>query len=189
MKSIILATLAGATIAFTWNFVSWQFLPWHQMETFENDDAVARVITENAPTHGVYTLPRHLDQKLIKAPHARALTRGPFLYAIIRPDPLTHPWSLSRHLIYAFCIQVIGAFLITLSIHRIRASRYISRASVGPTMGLFAGLMMTLPQWNGFELPQSHTLAQILDPLIAWSLAGLVIAAMIKPRRARRIFS
>lgn len=92
-------------------------------------------------------------------------------------------------MIRSFCIQLFGALIIAIAIHRIRATRYISRASVGPAMGLFAGLTMTLPYWNWFELPDSYTIAQILDPFIGWTMAGLVIATIIKPPRARRIFS
>jgi len=185
MKRILLATLAGAIIAFFWGYISWELLSWHKMDSFENDSTVVKIITENAPTHGVYTLPQPGEN----GPNADAITEGPFIYAIVRPGKLSSPWELSRHMIASFCIQLTGAFIIALAIHRIRASRYISRASVGPAMGLFAGIVVTLPHANWFELPHSHALAQTLDPLIAWSIAGLVIAAIIKPPRARRIFS
>jgi hypothetical protein len=185
MKRFILATFAGAVIAFFWGYISWEFLPWHPMDTFKNDAAVSQTISDNAPAHGLYILPRHQES----GPDAEAITEGPFVYAIVRPGKLTPPWEFGRHMIISFCIQLIGAFIITLAIHRIRATRYISRASVGPAMGLFAGVVMTLPYWNWFELPDSHTLAQVLDPFIAWTLAGLVIAAIITPPRARRIFS
>lgn len=185
MKRIVLATIVGAILSFFWGFVSWELLPWHQLDTFENDAAVAQAISENAPTHGVYILPRRGE----KGPDAEAITQGPFVYAIVRPNKLDSPWKMSTPMIGSFCIQLMGALLIAIAIHKIRATRYISRASVGPTMGLFAGLVMALPYWNWFELPDSHTLAQVLDPLIAWTIAGLAIAAIIKTPKARRIFS
>ena len=185
MKRILLATLVGSIVAFLWGYISWELLSWHKMDTFKNDSAVVKTITENAPTHGVYTLP--LPDK--NGPNADAITEGPFIYAIVRPGKLSSPWALRSHMIASFCIQLAGAFIISLAIHRIRASRYISRASVGPVMGIFAGIVVTLPHANWFELPHSHALAQTLDPLIAWTIAGLLIAAIIKPPRARRIFS
>lgn len=185
MKRFITATLIGAIIAFFWGLVSWELLSWHQMDHFINDEAVAKTITDNTPRHGVYVLPRHGEN----GPDASAITEGPFVYAIVRPGKLDAPWKLARPLVGSFCIQLMGALLVTLAIYRIRATRYISRASVGPAMGLFAGLMMALPYWNWFELPNTHTLAQILDPFIAWTLAGVAIAGIIKPPRPRRIFS
>lgn len=185
MKRIFLATLAGAVVAFLWGFVSWVLLPWHQMDEFKNDEAVAKVITENAPEHGLYVLPKHIDDKA----DSKAITDGPFVYAVVRPGKLDAPWKESSAMMGSFCIQLAGALIIAIAIHRIRATRYVSRASVGPAMGLFAGITVALPVWNWFELPDSHTLAQLLDPLIAWTLAGLVIAAIIKTPKARRIFS
>ncbi|MCP5537153.1 MAG: hypothetical protein H7A51_13110 [Akkermansiaceae bacterium] len=185
MKRILTATLAGAVAAFAWGFVSWVLLPWHQMADFKDDAAVAKVITENAPAHGLYVLPKQVDGK----PDPKAITDGPFVYAVVRPGKLAAPWSETTALIGSFCIQLAGALIITIAIHRIRATRYISRASVGPAMGLFAGTTVALPTWNWFELPDTHTLAQVLDPLIAWTIAGLIIASMIKPPKRRRIFS
>ncbi|MBT8044192.1 MAG: hypothetical protein KJO79_04505 [Verrucomicrobiae bacterium] len=185
MKRIILATIAGAIVAFLWGFVSWSILPWHKPDTFTNDEAVAKVIKENAPSHGLYMLPASGAM----GPDTVTVTEGPFVYAIVRPGKLDQPWTLVRPMMLSFGIQMLGALMIAIGIHRIRASRYISRASVGPAMGLFAGVIMTLPYWNWFELPQSHTLAQLLDPLITWTLAGLVIAAIVKTPPPRRIFS
>lgn len=185
MKRILLATIAGAAVAFIWGFVSWVLLPWHQLDTFKDDAAVAKMITENAPEHGLYMLPKHVDDK----PDSKAITDGPFVYAVVRPGKLDTPWNEPSVMARSFCIQLAGALLITIAIHRIRATRYISRASVGPAMGLFAGITVALPTWNWFELPGSHTLAQVLDPFIAWTIAGLVIASIIKPPKPRRIFS
>lgn len=185
MKRLILATLTGAIVAFLWGFVSWELLSWHKMDTFKNDSAVAATLAENTPAHGLYVLPRHTD----KGPNADAITNGPFVYAVIRPGKLHQPWSMTTPMIGSFCIQLAGAFIVSLAIFRIRASRYISRTSVGSAMGLFAGITVTLPTWNWFELPTTHALAQTLDPFIAWTLAGLVISSIIKPPKTRRIFS
>lgn len=84
MKRIFIATLVGAVVAFFWGFISWQLLPWHQMNHFKDDAAVAKAISENAPRHGLYVLPRHGD----KGPDADAVTEGPYVYAIVRPGKL-----------------------------------------------------------------------------------------------------
>ena len=185
MKRIVIATLAGATVAFLWGFVSWQLLSWHRMDRFEDHAAVAKVIKENAPTHGLYLLPMQGQD----GPNAEAITEGPLIYAVVRPGKLDAPWKLSTHLIRSYCVQLAGALIIAIAIYRIRATRYLSRASVGSAMGLFAGLTMSLPHWNWLGLPGADTLVHILDPWIGWTLAGLCIAAIIKPPRARRIFT
>ena len=72
---------------------------------------------------------------------------------------------------------------------RIRATRFISRASVGAILGVFAAISMALPRWNWFETPNIHLLASIIDPVVAYTLAGVFIASIIKAPKARRIFS
>ena len=185
MKRIIIATLVGATVAFLWNFVSWQLLSWHRMDSFEDNAAVVKVIKENTPAHGIYLLPMQGQD----GPNADAITEGPFIYAVVRPGKLDAPWKLSTHLMRSYVTQLLGALIIAIAIYRIRATRYLSRASVGSAMGLFAGLTMSLPHWNWLGLPGAEALVHILDPWIGWTLAGLCIAAIIKPPRARRIFT
>ncbi|MBK1855284.1 hypothetical protein JO972_09970 [Verrucomicrobiaceae bacterium 5K15] len=185
MKRVITAIITGSLIAFLWGFVSWTVLDWHSPASFKNDDAVRQVISDNADTHGVYLLPTPSND----ADHAARITQGPFVYATIRPGRLEQPWSMTEPLIYSFAINVLGCLIITISVLRIRATRYISRASVGITMGVFAAISVVLPQWNWFETPGKHLLANALDPIIAYTLAGLVIAAIIKTPKARRIFS
>ena len=185
MKQLFLATIAGALIAFMWGYISWEMLSWHEMDSFSDSEQVSEVMVANADDHGIYLLPQPSEF----GPDAKAITKGPFVYAIVRPDPLSSPWSMTEPLIRSFCIQLIGAFIIALTILRIRATRYISRASVGFIMGLFSGLMMTLPTWNWFELPMNHAIAYTLDPLISWTVSGMVIAAIIRPKKARRLFS
>ena len=185
MKRFFIATFIGALIAFSWGYLSWELLSWHKMDNFKNSAAVSEVLIENTTSHGIYMLPSPSSSP----PNAEAITKGPFVYAIIRPSALRQPWSMTRPLIGSFCIQLIGSLIISAMVMRIRARRYISRASIGPIMGLFAGIMMTLPTWNWFELPTSHAMAYALDPFITWTLAGTVIAAIIQPKKDRRIFT
>ena len=160
-------------------------MSWHTPSTFTEPSEVEQVITANAPTHGVYMLPLNEDSD----DQAAAITKGPFIYAIIRPDALEKPWSMNKSLIIAFVINLLCSLVIATCVLRIRATRFISRASVGITLGSFAALSMALPCWLWFEMPTSHTIAATLDPIIAYTLAGIVIASIIKPPRARRIFS
>lgn len=185
MKRLILATFAGAVVAFFWGFVSWMLIGWHTPETFNDEAAVTQVIAENADTHGIYMLPAPGTDE----DHTVEFTKGPFVYAMVRPGSLDQPWSMTESMIRSFCINLVCCLVIAISVLRIRATRYISRASVGVTMGLFAALSVVLPQWNWFETPGRHLLAAMLDPIICYSLAGLAIAAIIKTPKARRIFS
>lgn len=185
MKRLLIATCIGAVVAFLWGFVSWELLPWHQMETFNDDAVMSQAIKENTPEHGIYMLPRRGAKGL----DTQAISEGPLVYAVIRPGQLDQPWILSNHLVRSFLIQFLSSLILATTVYKIQAYRFISRASVGIVMGLFTGVSSTLPFWNWFELPGSRVLVHILDPLICWTLAGVCIAAILKPRGPRKIFS
>jgi len=120
---------------------------------------------------------------------AAAMTKGPFLYATIRPEALAEPWSMNKSMILSFINNILCSLLIAVCVMRIRATRFISRASVGFTLGLFGALSTVLPRWNWFETTKMHLMADMLDPIVAFTLAGLVISCIIKAPKARRIFS
>jgi hypothetical protein len=185
MKRLFVATLIGAFVAFLWGFASWELLPWHKMGTFEDDAAISQAIKDNTPEHGIYMLPRRGAKGL----DAEAITKGPLVYAVIRPGQLDHPWMLKHHLVRSFLIQLFSSLILATTVYKIKASRFVSRAAVGIVMGLFAGVSSTLPFWNWFELPSSRVLVHILDPFICWTLAGLCIAAILKPPGPRKIFT
>lgn len=185
MKRVIIATFAGAVIAFAWGFVSWMLIGWHTPSTFTDAAAVEQVIMENAPTHGVYMLPVNPDED----DKAAAITKGPFVYATIRPHTLDQPWTMTTPMLYSFANNMLCSLVIAVCVLRIRATRFISRASVGATLGIFAAVSMALPRWNWFETPTIHLVADALDPIIAYTLAGIAIACIIKAPKARRIFS
>ena len=185
MIRVITAIFIGAIISFAWGFISWMVIGWHTPSSFTDPAAVAEVIKENAPDHGVYMLPAHEDAK----EQADAITNGPFLYATIRPDTLDKPWSMSNSLFFSFANNLLCSLMIAICVLRIRATRFISRASVGAILGVFAAISMALPRWNWFETPNIHLLASIIDPIAAYTLAGVFIASIIKAPKARRIFS
>jgi len=185
MKRVIIATFIGAIVAFTWSLATTLLTDWHTPSAFTNPSEVEQAILANAPTHGIYTLPLHensLDQ-------AAAINKGPYIHATIRPGALHKPRSIYTPLVISFITHTICSLIIAVCVRRIRATRYVSRASIGITLGVFAAISMALPHVSSFEVPTTYMIINILDPIIASTLAGLVIASIITRPKQRRIFS
>ena len=51
-------------------------------------------------------------------------------------------------------------------------------------LGLFAVVQVDGPYANWYGFPCAYLRATMLDTVIEWTLVGLVLAAMIKPKRA-----
>lgn len=181
-KRIFYATLLGAVIAFIWGFVSWALLPWHKPLTFKNSTEMVDAILENTSEHGMYMLPSPGKDGM---PDAEAIEEGPFVYAVVRPKKLPGSWSQYKPMIMSYVVNLILAFIIALLMQN--RSHYRSKALVGFVLGLFAGITASLPLNIWMELPITETLARFFDPLIAWTIAGLAMAAIVKKPK-RRIF-
>lgn len=181
-KRILLATLAGAAIAFVWGFVSWSVLPWHTPKSFADSGEVSRVVLENSDGHGMYMAPPHGKDG---GPDVDAITRGPFIYATVRPGKL-EGWSMAKPMALNFAVNLFLALL--LATVMAKRSHYRSKVLTGLAFGLFAGITAALPLAIWMELPASETTARLCDPVISWTLAALVMALILrKPKR--RIFA
>lgn len=181
-KRILIATLTGAAIAFVWGFVSWSLLPWHKMQPFKDNAEVSRVILENSDGHAMYIAPSHKGDE----PDVDAISNGPYIYAIVRPGKLDSTWSMGLPMALSFAVNLFLALVIALIMKR--RSHYRSKVLVGLAFGTFAGITAALPLAIWMELPKMETVARLCDPAISWTLAALVMAAIVKKPK-RRIFS
>ncbi|MCB1084561.1 MAG: hypothetical protein KDK60_00490, partial [Chlamydiia bacterium] len=61
---------------------------------------------------------------------------------------------------------------------------YLKRVYVSGLFGLVAGILGSVWMWNWFGAGGDYTLVMILDGLIGYLLAGIVIAGFVKPKPA-----
>ena len=179
---IILATLLGAMVSFLWGFASWSLLSWHKPKTFQNSSEVARVIQKGHDGHGMYIVPPPADNA---QPDVEAIQRGPFMYAIVRPGEL-HGWSMWKPMVLNFTVNLFLATLI--AVIMVKRSHYRSKVLVGMAFGVFAGVSASMPLMIWMELPTAEAMARLLDPIIAWTLAAIVMGWVVKKPK-RRIFT
>lgn len=191
MSRVFLATLVGAIVCLLWGSVSWMALDWHgsTMLRFENEDAVARVMVENARKHGLYLLPNwmgssgHAPTAESQAAKQKAevdLQTGPFVYAVVRPGPETMSMGLNMGL--AFARSFAACFIVALLLQQTSRLDYIQKVGFCVLCGLFAGLVSDVPTLIWFEAPLRFTLVNIADHLCEWFLAGLVMSAIVQGR-------
>lgn len=176
MRRVVLGAVLGGMVAFGWGAVSWMVLPWHHesLRTFTNEVAVARTVQANAPAAGVYLLlPAHW-QKPTK--EQQAIPKGLMFFGAVRQELPDMSWYYLRGL----AIEMLGAFLIGVVLLMAPLEDYWGRVKVVTLVGLAAGVLVRLPDWNWWGFSTRFTLLAILDLVIAWFLAGLVIAKLVR---------
>lgn len=175
MKNCILAVVLSAIVLFVWGFVSWTILPWHNAvaNKFADESAVASVLKEHAPSAGIYYLP--FAQEDLKPGVLFAL-------ANVLPDGVES--GMEGMMVVAVLGQAISALLVLLLLCKTSNLDYWGRVRFVALAGVAIGFISHFPYWNWFGFSTSYTLVIILDTLIAWTLAGLVLARFVEGKSA-----
>lgn len=183
-KKVFLGAIVGAIVAFVWSFISWMVLPWHEwtFQSFRNEEFIGWVIKENTKKDGVYIIPKVCDEK--SSFNSKELkgksSEGPFVYAQIKRKGIDY--SRSKYHIIAFLTQFIGATLIGILLLQASSLKYGGRLSFITLVGVIIGVLGHVPNWNWFGGGTLFLLVTLADLTITWFLAGLLMAAIIKPK-------
>ena len=193
MKTIIKGTILGAIIAYAWMTFSWMGLTfWHEksFEHFKSEAGVTTAILRNIDKGGVYIMfpqeegikkgdgkkTSHEQADLKKAPPA---TKRPlFMMAAVDLNPMDHPMPLLC--VYSFLSHLIVAFFFTLFTKVAALRSYFGRLCFITGMSIAGSIMVLSPFWIWWRLSPIFIGMQALDFVIAWFLAGLAIAAVVK---------
>ena len=162
-KRILIATIAGGLILFVWGFVAWMVLPMHMssIHSLTNEPQVVSALRGATTVPGVYFFSSGLliyTPGIGMTPSAAQLVRS-LIFDLL--SALAVAWLLSRTAAMSF------------------AQRVLFVAIAG---GVMASLIVDMNNWNWFSFPADFTIGTILDHLVGWVLAGLALAALIKPR-------
>lgn len=192
VKSLVLGGLLGGIVAFCWSAISWTVLTWHNptMNSFTNEAAVAQVLTENAPRGGMYWLPgvpagfdrMTGDEKKAAEKLMEERTRTmPFLYGVVQQRANN---DMTRQMGGSVLFDILAALLITGLLMRTAGMSYLGRVMFIVTVALAAGIIAEVPHWVWWHFDTSWTVVALADIVIAWFLAGLVIAKVAAPKAA-----
>ena len=173
-RAVVKAALAGGGVLFLWGVVYWMALPWHEgvFGQFRDEDAVASVLTQNAPQSGIYVYPGGQDEEGIEK-----MARGPIAFVAFHDAGMA---SLVRPLLTQLGIQVLAAFLISLLLARVGDTSYWGRVGFVVLLLLTAGVLCHLPNWNWWHFSTGYILTVFVDLLAGGFLAALVMARIIR---------
>jgi len=187
-KSLLLGTILGGLAAFLWSSVSWELLGWHEKSilAFQNDQEVADVLLSHSTQSGTYILPGTPSQEGMTAEQKKAsqaaviqrMQKGPILFAAFRREGFG---SYAQGLVIQVLSLMAAAFLLTWLLLQTRGLTYAKRVIFLAVVGLAAGVISDIPNWNWWGFSGAFTAANIADFTLTWLVAGLVIAKVAKP--------
>jgi len=185
MKKMVLAGIIGGIIIFIWGAISHTVLPIGEagFSQLANEDSLLQSLQGNIDRPGMYFFPwvdhhagkearQAWEQKYKSGPH------GLLIYSPTGNEPMP-PSTLLIELFTDIVAALIAAFLLSKI-----SGTFRGRVTAVMLMGLFAWVAISWPYWNWYEFPASFTLAEGIDQVVGWFLAGLAMAKIMKPSEA-----
>ena len=182
MKRIVVAAIAGCVILFIWGaFSHLVLLIGVGFTPLPNEDKIIKTLESSLPAKGLYFFPGKDFRQSTTEQESAFETRfktGPVGILVYRPVG-GNPFSVNK-----LMTQLTSNFISTLilaSIVSLITAKYWKRVFVVSLLGCLACASVSTIYWNWYEFPTSFFLAQCIDQVIGYFLAGLAIAKIVSP--------
>src|SRR5262245_18705341 len=186
MKSRIrwfIATIAGAITMFVWGAISHMvLLKGIGFTRLTNEEQIVETLRDSLPGNGLYFFPS-IDLRGTPSAKERAIWEAKF-----RAGPtgmiLYHPSGdvpvSPKKLSVQFLSDVLAAGILTyvLSLTAISNGKRVVLATLFGAFSLFA---VGSIYWNWYGFPNAFFIAQGIDMIVGWSIAGAVIVKLTPP--------
>lgn len=187
MTRIITAGAVGAIVYFIWGMMAWMAVPLHDssVHALPGERAVVTTLQDQNLSSGFYVAPYASSSEEMGDPDSEFMknhTAGPILTLVYRKDGAA-PMGPSM-LLGGFVLDLLSAMLAACLLSSIGpcGRSYWCRVGFVAGLGVFVALVGHMAYWNWMYFPLDYTIAFVVDVVVGWTLAGLAIAALIKPQ-------
>jgi hypothetical protein len=184
MGKILLGGIVGGVVLFFWGFVSHMLLPLGEMgmQFIPQEESMAAAMKGAVSEPGLYFLPGYdrskPQTKDDMQAHMDRVSKGPYGFMVIYPAG--RDVSLAKRLPIEMGTNVVCAILAAILVTQLRPG-FMVRVACLTLVGILASVMMLVPYWNWYGFPPDFTLGQIVEHAVGWFLAGIAIAAIVRP--------
>jgi len=184
MKRILLAGLVGGLVVFVWGAASHMLLPVGEMglKSMPVNSPLPETMRANLADDGLYFFPgREVGRKQTEAEDAVWMTKykmgptGLLLYHRSGNSPMS-----PRLLGVELATDIAGALLLAYLLTQLSAggAGIGSQMRISMLAGIFAWVSISVPYWNWYGFPCAFILAELIDQVVGWTLAGLFMALL-----------
>jgi hypothetical protein len=182
---LILAGILAGVVMFMWGGIAHMALPLGKMgiQSLPGEETVLSALQTSIPADGLYFFPgmdmsrkptpdeqRAWEAKYMAGPH------GIIVYHGQGSSPLS-----PRQLLVELVANILACIVAALVLTRVVAG-FGSRVMAATGFGLIAWLSVSASYWIWYGFPRPFALAEAVDQVVGWFLAGLVLAALLRVR-------
>jgi hypothetical protein len=181
---VLIAGILGGIVVFIWGAITHMVLPLGEMgiQSLPHEDEIVGELKEGISESGLYFFPgmdksRDLSPEEQKAWEAKYMAgpTGLLVYHPIGSKPLG-----AKQLLGELGADIAAALLAAYILSFIVAS-FTQRVLLVGLLGLIAWLCVSVSYWNWYGFPAPYILAEGIDQFVGWLLAGMPMAAIVKP--------
>ena len=181
----LIATILGGVTIFLWGGLSHMvLLKGIGFTRMSNEERIVSTLRSSLPGDGLYFFPSidlrgnpTREEQAAWEARFRAGPTGMIIYHAVGDAPLS-----PRKLSVQFLSDVLAAGIITYLLSLVIAT-YWRRVGLVALLGAFALFAIGSIYWNWYGFPNAFFLAQGVDMIVGWSLAGALIAKLTQPAR------
>jgi hypothetical protein len=184
---VIVAAVVGGLLLFLWGFVAHMFLPFSEnaMKPIPNEAPVIESLRGNVTEDGVYFIPymnymtaSEADQKA----YAEKIASGPSGLLVLRTSNDT---SMVAEMLNEAASNLLAALVVALVVSGLGIRGYGARVRAIFAFGVVAWLSISVSQWTWYGFSNEFLISDLVDQWGGWLLAGLGMAAVLKPKPQR----
>ena len=170
---IVVAGVLAGLVVFVWGAISHMVLPIGHLGValLLSQEAVLQVLRDNVKEKRIYYFPWYEDE----AEMQKAYASEP--HGILALTPPEGPFSFPKALTMEALSNVVGglfaAFLFAAAAPALAGwGKWIA---FGAVLGGFASMAIDFSYWNWYGFPSEYLAAALVDSVVGWTLAVLVI--------------
>ncbi len=185
VKKILIGGVVAGILVFIWGAVSHTVLPLGHvgLKDLPAEDVVLTSLKKSITEPGLYTFPgmdRDKSGDVSSEEMAAAKVKyeaGPTGMLLYQPQGRA---GMTMQLVIEFITNVLGGLIAALLVS-LTAAGFGARVLCVMLMGLFGWLAIDVSYWNWYRFPLDFTGAAAAEQVIGWLIAGVAIAAIVKP--------
>lgn len=189
-KRLIIASVASAIALFFWGGLYWAQIavmisPWKTVDTAENNSQAIESLKQIFPESGVYMYPwvgaAAKDQPGSEEEFNKQHADGPIVQVFYHAEGIP-PEAMGKMMGFGFLHMLVSSFLCCYLLkHSNCGTTFLNRLCFVFTLGLFTTIWIEGADLIWWHYPLSHVLFMGTYNVMAWLIAGAVIAAIMKP--------
>ncbi len=178
---IFIAGLLGGFVFLVWSTLAHTALPLGDMgiKYGTPHEAVLAALRQDASQgEGVYILPslerdKMMDEQAMKD-FVPIATSNPYAFVIYQPQGLDGSQmgtNIGIQAVSNLLCGLLAAFVLAAG-----AFGFAKRVGLAVVLGVFAWMAICVPWWNWYRFPSAFILSSLIEQVVGWLLAGLVMA-------------